>query len=36
MGALLKQVPAARNSKILQAPPQAHEAVGGGERAVRV
>ena len=36
VGALLKQVPAARNFKILQAPPQAHEAVGGGERAVRI
>ena len=36
VGALLKQVPAARNFRILQAAPQAHESVGGGERAVRV
>ena len=36
VGALLKQVPASRNFRILQAAPQAHEAVGGGERAVCV
>ena len=36
VGALLKQVPASRNFRILQAAPQSHESVGGGERAVRV